>query len=197
VTSSSGGPLGVTDAEGLVKMLLDKFRAVVGGDRLQVAADRGLTFHEIITLASLVEREAAVDEERALIAGVYQNRLNHLKGVPGILNADPSVLYALDTVALSKTDFKDWPNYFFWATAEQKLADVTLPEELQGYQSYQVAGLPPGPICSPSLASIDAALTPNTSDGYLYFVAIPDEKTHAFAKTLEEHNANLHKYGYQ
>ncbi len=79
---------------------------------------------------------------------------------------------------------------------KEKLSDISLPEALQGYQSYQVGGLPPGPICTPSLASIDAALHPNTTDGYLYFVAIPNQHTHAFAKTLVEHNANLKKYGY-
>ena len=68
--------------------------------------------------------------------------------------------------------------------------------DLQGYQTYQVAGLIPGPISTPSLASIDAALKPNTAAGYLYFVLIPDTKQHAFAKTLKEHNANLRKYGY-
>ncbi|MEZ0240456.1 MAG: endolytic transglycosylase MltG [Chloroflexota bacterium] len=197
VISSSGGPVQATDAEDLVKMLLDTFRTTVGADRMQVPEDRGMTFDQVVTLASLVEREAVVDEERALIAGVYQNRLDGLDGVPKILNADPSIIYALDSVALESQDFATWPEYFFWAVPQQKLSDVALPEALQGYQSYQVAGLPPGPICTPSLASIDAALHPNTSEGYLYFVAVPNEHTHAFARTLGEHNANLHKYGYQ
>jgi UPF0755 protein len=69
-------------------------------------------------------------------------------------------------------------------------------EALAGYQTYQRAGLIPGPISTPSVASIDAALAPDQRDGFLYFVAIPDEQTHAFAKTLAEHNANLRKYGY-
>lgn len=197
VTSSSGGPVQATDAEDLVKMLLDKFRATVGLDRMQIAEERKMTFQQVLTLASLVEREAVVDEERALIAGAYQNRLDGVSGVPPLLNADPSIIYALDTVALEGADFATWPDYFFWSVPQEKLADLTLPEALQGYQSYQVGGLPPGPICTPSLASIDAALHPNTTEGYLYFVAIPDEHTHAFAKTLVEHNANLKKYGYE
>ena len=73
-----------------------------------------------------------------------------------------------------------------------------MPDELAGYQTYAVAGLPPGPIATPTVASIDAALKPNDKDGYLYFVAIPDgEGKHAFAKTYEEHQANLKKYGYR
>jgi UPF0755 protein len=196
VTASSGGPVQATNAEDLVRMLLDKFKATVGLDRMQVPEDRKMTFQQVLTLASLVEREAVVDEERALIAGVYQNRLDGVSGVPPLLNADPSIIYALDTIALEKADFTTWPEYFFWAVPKEKLSDVSLPEALQGYQSYQVGGLPPGPICTPTLASIDAALHPNTTDGYLYFVAIPNEHTHAFAKTLVEHNANLKKYGY-
>jgi UPF0755 protein len=196
VTASSGGPIQATNAEDLVRMLLDKFKATVGLDRMQVPEDRKMTFQQVLTLASLVEREAVVDEERALIAGVYQNRLDGVSGVAPLLNADPSIIYALDTIALEGADFTTWPDYFFWAVPKEKLSDVSLPEALQGYQSYQVGGLPPGPICTPTLASIDAALHPNTTDGYLYFVAIPNEHTHAFAKTLVEHNANLKKYGY-
>ena len=77
------------------------------------------------------------------------------------------------------------------------LANLKLPDALKGYQTYQRAGLIPGPISTPSLKSIDAALAPDQKDGYLYFVAIPDEKAHAFAKTLAEHNANKRKYGYE
>ena len=72
-----------------------------------------------------------------------------------------------------------------------------MPEELPGYQTYQTPGLIPGPICTPSLPSIDAALEPDTEDKYIYFVAIPDGGgAHAFAKTATEHQENLKKYGY-
>jgi UPF0755 protein len=81
------------------------------------------------------------------------------------------------------------------------MSAVPVPDDLAGYQTYNVAGLIPGPICTPTLASIDAALEPNTKTGYLFFVAIRDAsgKTtgkHAFAKTEAEHIANLRKYGY-
>jgi UPF0755 protein len=196
VTRSDGGPTQVTTAEGLVRMLLDRFAQVVGEERMNVPAARHMTFYQIVTLASIVEHEAAVDQERPLIAGVYQNRLNGLHGVARVLNADPTVTYATDTMALAKLPFQQWQEYFFWKVPPSPLAQVNVDANLQGYQTYQVAGLIPGPISTPSLASIDAALKPSTAAGYLYFVLIPDTKQHAFAKTLEEHNANLRKYGY-
>jgi UPF0755 protein len=178
----------------LIRRMLDRFYATVGPDRLKVPKSRGLTFYQVLSLASIVEREAVLDEERPLIAGVYQNRLDNR---PYILNADPTVLYANDTMQLSKLRFDDWQTYAFWSPPGGTLKAVQVPAELQGYQSYQVKGLPPGPICTPTVASIDAALEPDDKAGYYYFVAIPDGGgKHAFAKTYKEHQANLKKYGY-
>jgi UPF0755 protein len=196
VTASAADPSKVTNAEALVRLLLDRFAGVVGEDRMNVPKDRHMSFYQVVTLASIVEHEAALDEERPLIAGVYQNRLNGLHGVARILNADPTVTYATDTMALATLPFEQWKDYFFWKVPASPLANVQVDPDLQGYQTYQTAGLIPGPISTPSLASIDAALHPNTATGYLYFVLIPDTKEHAFAKTLKEHNANLRKYGY-
>jgi UPF0755 protein len=196
ITRANGAQQEVTTADDLVRLLLDRFEEVVTPERMQVPEDRGLTFYEVVTLASIVEHEAIVDGERALIAGVYQNRLDGLDGVPRILNADPTVTYATDTMALAELPFGEWKDYFFWKVPASPLADVEVDEELAGYQTYQRAGLIPGPISTPSVASIDAALAPDQADGYLYFVAIPDQQTHAFAKTLAEHNENLRKYGY-
>lgn len=186
-----------TDAEGLLRMMLDKFATTIGAARMEVPKERGLDFFQVITLASIVEREAVLDQERPLIAGVYQNRLVGYKGIAKILNADPTVIYAVDSIELSKIGIAEWQNYFFWKVPQQKLADITVPTELAGYQTYRSPGLIPGPICSPSLASIEAALQPDTTEGYLYFVAIPNGKgAHAFAKSYAEHQANLKKYGY-
>jgi UPF0755 protein len=188
-----------TTAEELVRLMLDKFYANVGQQRLNVPKDRGLNFYQVLTLASIVEREAVLDEERPLIAGVYQNRMDGIPGIKNkILNADPTVLYAMDTVALDKLAFDDWKSYTFWMPPGVPLGSVQLPEDLQGYQTYQVPGLVPGPIATPSLPSIDAALEPNTADKYIYFLAIPDGGgRHVFAKTKAEHDANRQKYGYQ
>jgi UPF0755 protein len=184
-----------TTPDELISMMLDKFEQQVG-DKLNVPKARGLSFYKVLTLASIVEREAVLDEERPIIAGVYQNRLTQ-KGGSQILNADPVVFYALDTIALAKLDFAEWQQYLFWKPPGVALSGVVLPKELAGYQSYRVKGLPPGPICTPSLASIDAALAPNTANHYLYFLAIPDGSgKHVFEKTYAEHQANLKKYGY-
>jgi UPF0755 protein len=189
----------VTSADDLIRMLLDQFRAKVGEERMNVPESRGMTFYEIVTLASIVEHEAGPgDKERALIAGVYQNRLDGLNGVARILNADPTVKYAFDTMALEDLDFDQWQSYFFWEVPPGPMAEIQVDPSLQGYQTYQVAGLIPGPISTPSLASIDAALKPNQRKGFLYFVLIPesDPPEHAFARTLAQHEENLRKYGY-
>ena len=178
----------------LIRRMLDRFYDTVGADRLKVPKDRGMTFYQVLTLASIVEREAVLDDERPLIAGVYQNRLDN---PPRILNADPTVLYANDTMELAKLKFDDWKTYSFWSPPGGSLKELPVSEDLAGYQSYVVPGLPPGPIATPTVASIDAALEPNDKAGYFYFVAIPDSGgKHAFAKTYKEHQANLKKYGY-
>jgi UPF0755 protein len=187
-----------TTPEELIRKMLDGFHAAVGDDKLKVAADRGLTFYQVLSLASIVEREAVLDEERALIAGVYQNRMDGIPGIRNkILNADPTVIYANDTVQLDALDFEKWQEYRFWVVPEVPLRDVPLPAELMGFQTYTQPGLIPGPIATPTLASIDAALHPDTADKYIYFLAIPEtDGKHAFAKTKKEHDANRKKYGY-
>ena len=184
-----------TTADDLVRMMLNAFYDRVGADRLAVPDARGLTFHQILTLASIVEREAVLDEERPLIAGVYQNRLNPKKWPTGLLQSDPTIFYTNDTLQLDALGFAKWPTYVFWDKLEQQLP-VPLPDDLAGYNTYTSKGLPPGPICSPSLASIDAALQPNTRTGYLFFIAKGDGSgSSAFAKTKAEHEKNVAKYG--
>ena len=185
-----------TSALELVKAMLDKFYAVAG-TLLEVPAERKMTFHQVITLASIVEREAVLDEERALIAGVYQNRLNGLNKIAKILNADPTVIYAVDTMNLAKLEFADWKTYAFWNIPPSPMATTQVTPALAGYQTYTGAGLIPGPICTPSLPSIQAALNPDTASGYLFFLALPDKSgKHVFSKTQAEHDANRKKYGY-
>jgi UPF0755 protein len=165
---------------------------------MQVPADRGMSFYQVLALASIVEREAVLDEERPLIAGVYQNRIDGIPGIKNkILNADPTVFYAWDTMQLGAMDFDQWKTYKFWAPPGVPLRDIKVPEALLGYQTYTQPGLIPGPIATPTLASIDAALHPDTADKYIYFLAIPDGGgKHVFAKTAKEHEANKKKYGY-
>jgi UPF0755 protein len=177
----------------LVRMLVNNYHTQLGEPLLKRIAESGKSLYEVVTLASLVDKEAKLDAERPVIAGVFQNRIDKKM----LLNADPTVIYAKDTIELAKTDMAAWTNYYFWAPIKGGLAEFNVPAELTGYQTYQHRGLPPGPICTPRATSVEGALEPDTTTGYLYFVAIPDGGgAHAFAKTLKEHEANLQKYGY-
>jgi UPF0755 protein len=177
----------------LIRLLVNNYHKQLGDDLLQRIAAGDRSLYEVVTLASLVDKEAKLDEERPIIAGVFQNRLDKKM----LLNADPTVIYAKDSIELAKLPIDDWPDFYFWAQIKGPLASFDVPAELAGYQTYQKRGLPPGPICTPRVSSVEAALAPDTSTGYLYFVAIPDGSgMHAFAKTLKEHEANLQKYGY-
>lgn len=168
---------GITADQLINRMLLEFDQRFTPAMRSQ-AAERKLTIQEVLTLASIVERETVKPEEAPLIASVYLNRLKNKT----YLNADPTVQYAIGYQA----DTKQW-----WKSP------VTL-EEYQNvvspYNTYLHPGLPPGPIAEPSMNSIQAVLQPADSD-YLYFLATGDGG-HAFARTIEEQNANLSKYGY-
>ena len=187
-----------TTPEELIRKMLDGFIANVTEAKLTVPAERGLTFYQVLALASIVEREAVLDEERPLIAGVYQNRIDGIPGIKNkILNADPTVIYGYDTVMLNSIDFGTWKDYVFWKVPEGiAMRDIELPGSLVGFQTYTQPGLIPAPIVTPTVASIDAALHPDTADKYIYFLAIPDTSAHVFAKTAKEHDANRKKYGY-
>jgi UPF0755 protein len=130
----------------------------------------GLTQHEVITLASLIEKEVQVDEERPLIAAVYHNRLQ--RGMR--LQCDPTVIYALG-------DRFD---------GNLRKADLRIDSP---YNTYRYAGLPPGPIASPGRRSLEAAVAPASVDS-LYFVATGRQGRHAFSQTLREHNKAVRKY---
>ena len=179
--------------EDLVRMMLDRFLAEVGPDRMKVAASRGLTWYEVLTLASLVEREARLDSERPMIAGVLEDRLNPHAETAGFLGSDPTVFYVNDTLQLAKVAVATWVGYTFWAPFQGTLP-VNLPSDLAGYNTYTSKGLPPGPVCTPTVVSIDAALNPDTNGGYLYFLAKKDGTT-VFAKTYAEHKKNIQMYG--
>jgi UPF0755 protein len=187
-----------TTPEEMLRLMLDEFVENVGEARLEVPEERGLNAYQVLTLASIVEREAVLDAERPLIAGVYQNRIDKVDGVEtGLLNADPTVIWAADTVNLDALAFERWVEYNFWTVPEAPLAEVDLPEPLVPYNSYTQAGLPPGPIATPTLSSIDAALEPDTEEGFIYFLAIPGgDGEHVFAKTKKQHDKNRAEYGY-
>jgi peptidoglycan lytic transglycosylase G len=124
----------------------------------------GLTRYDGLIIASLVESEVLLDEERPVVSSVIRNRID----IGMKLDIDATVLYALGTRDISKFD-----------------REVDSP-----YNTYTVNGLPPTPISAPSRASLEAAAIPATTD-YLYYVLSDTEGHHAFAATLEEHNANV------
>ena len=159
------------------------------------AQSHGLDFYQTVILASIVEREAILDVERPMIAGVYQNRVDGLDGVR-VLNAEPVLIYAKDTINLRDIHISEWPDYLFWTLdGLGSAADFVVPSDLEGFQVWHSRGLPPGPICTPGLASLQAALAPNTDDGYLYFLAKGDGSNgHVFARTYEEHLHNIDVY---
>jgi UPF0755 protein len=161
--------------EDLIYYMLDTFDAQFTPAMREQAEELGLTIHEVVTIASIVERETAVPEERPFVAAVYLNRL-----VAGMkLDADPTVVYLIG-------DEEDW-----WPQLEpdqQYSAQV----EDSDYNTYVKDGLPPGPICNPGIASIKAVLYAEDVD-YLYFVATGDGG-HVFASTYEEHLENVETY---
>lgn len=164
----------------LIGRQLDNFaeKVLPAWQAAQGAGTTQLSLYQVLTLASIVEREAVIDDERPLIAGVYLNRL--ARGMR--LQADPTVQYAMGY----QPDTGRW-----WKTPVylEEYDRVESP-----YNTYKVEGLPPGPICSPSISSIRAVLAPERHD-YLYFVAEPGGTgRHVFAKTFEEHLENVRRY---
>ena len=184
-----------TTAEELIRDMLDNFHAQIG-DRLDVPAARGLSFYEVLTLASLVEHEALHDSDRPKIAGVFTDRLDPKLFPNGHLGSDPTVFYIHDTIELDPSDLPSWTQYVFWDSLPKGYQlPAVLPDDLAGYNTYTHTGLIPGPICTPTLKSIDAALNPDTSQHYLYFLAKADGSGDiVYARTLKEHEANIRKY---
>jgi len=184
-----------TDAEGLLRTLLARRQAEIGGLLDHALPPPLTTFYEALTLASIVEAEAALDEERPVIAGVFLNRLDRAQWPTRLLNADPTIIYGNDMLQLRELPIEEWDTFVFWSPPGRAMAEVQLPEDLFGYQSYRSRGLPPTPIRSPTLTSIMGVLEPDTAEGYLYFVAKADgTNSHAFARTWEEHLANIERY---
>jgi UPF0755 protein len=162
-------------AEELLDLMLTNFEDQVAPLRAGYAA-QGLSLHEAVTLASIVERETPLAEERPLIAGVFLNRL----AVPMRLQADPTVQYALGYA----------PGLSTWWKSPLSAADLQIDSP---YNTYLVEGLPPGPIANPGLASLQAVAQPQDSE-FIYFVADCGRPgAHTFAVTYDEHLQNVER----
>ena len=157
----------------VITRMLDNFDNRITPDIRAAITQSGMTFHEVITLASIIQGEAPDEENMAKVSAVYQNRLNNPAEYP-LLQADPTRKYA----------------------KEQILADLGDEGQMMAtaYNTYESEGLPPGPINNPGLAAIKAAVFPSTEmEGYYYFCSDLKTREFFYAKTLDEHNANLVK----
>lgn len=160
---------GSTEADIINRMLaeLDRKLDQLPEDWQTVLEERGLTVHQLLTIASLVEREVVLEEERPIVAGVIHNRLK--KKMP--LQIDATIQYLLDK-------------------QKERLLEADLKVD-SPYNTYTNPGVPPGPIAAPSLKSIEAALYPEESD-YLYYVTKKDgSNSHLFAVTYKQHLKNI------
>ena len=158
---------GMTEEE-ILRIMVTRFRQAVPEDIEQRAEGLGLDAHSVVTLASLIEKEARLDAERPLVAAVFYNRLR--RNMP--LQSDPTAVYGA----------VDPPH---------RITPLDLRRQ-SPYNTYLIAGLPPGPIANPGTASIMAALHPARVD-FLYFVA-KNDGSHFFSRTLEDHTQAVRKY---
>jgi len=160
-----------TTAAQLAARMVARFEKALTPEVRAQASARGLTVRQLVTLASLVEKETAKADERPLVAAVYANRIKIGMG----LQCDPTVIYALERAG----------RY----TGNLTRADLQFDSP---YNTYRYAGLPPGPIAAPGAASLQAAAEP-ADVPYIYFVSRNDG-SHVFATTLAEHNRNVHEW---
>ncbi|MEA3545699.1 MAG: endolytic transglycosylase MltG [Thermodesulfobacteriota bacterium] len=156
------------DEKALLRMMVEQLRRHIDDELQQQLKALGLTLHQWLTLASIIEKEAGIVAEMPLISSVFHNRLK--RHIP--LQTDPTVIYGIKN---------------FDGNITRKHLKTPTP-----YNTYLIRGLPPGPIASPGLAALEAAVNPLESK-YLYFVAQGDGR-HQFSKTLKEHNAAVRKY---
>ena len=163
-------PRGAT-ADDLVEAMLAQFRWTFDDALLAQAAEQEMTVRQVVTLASLIQRETGRDDERPIVSAVYTNRLH--RRMP--LQCDPTVIYALQLDGLYDGNL----------TRDNLRYDSP-------YNTYVYLGLPPGPIAAPGAADLRAALAP-ADVSYVYFVSRNDG-SHVFADTLREHNRNVREY---
>src|SRR5262249_8788030 len=162
-----------TTPEDLIRAMVNRFEEVFTADWSMKASRLGLTVHQVVTLASIIEKEAKVPDERPHMASVFFNRMK----IGMALGSDPTFIYA----AILAGDYDGNPN------------QPRHRQRASAYNTYLVTGLPPGPIASPGRASIEAVLHPdNTED--LYFVVNSRDGRHKFSRTAAEHEAAVLEY---
>ena len=156
------------DVAQILETMVSRLRSEISDVWIKRAAELGLTLHEVITLASIIEKETGAPSERPLISSVFHNRLKKKMR----LETDPTVIYGIED---------------FDGNLTRKHLETKTP-----YNTYRINGLPPGPIASPGRSAIEAALYP-AQTGYLFFVSKKDG-THQFSTNLVDHNRAIRKY---
>jgi UPF0755 protein len=156
------------DPEEVTQMMVHQFRKVFGPDFARWASELGISEREVVILASIIEKETSLSEEKPLVSAVFHNRLR--KKIP--LQSDPTVIYGIKN--------------FNGNLTKQDLMRPT------PYNTYVIAGLPPTPICNPGKDSLLAAVHP-APVSYLYFVS-KNDGSHYFSSAIEEHNRAVWKY---
>lgn len=175
IPKTAGSSTTISDV--IIKKALDNFSAKFTSAMQQQASKLGMSIYQIVTLASIIEKEtgsskvsaADLDTQRKMVAGVFYNRLN--AGMA--LQSDATVSYAMTQLGKNPEPIDTAIN--------------------SPYNTYKYPGLPYGPICNPSLSSIKAALSPTAND-YVYFLSVPGTGEIIFSKTFEEHQKNKAKY---
>lgn len=158
-----------TPPESILRTFVNRFHEVVTPELRAQGRSMGMNLQEVLTLASVIEKETGLARERPIVSGVFHNRLR--QNIP--LQSDPTVIYAL-------SDSFD---------GNIRKVDLSIDSP---YNTYRVRGLPPGPIANPGLAAIQAAIHPTPSN-FVYFVSRNDG-SHVFSATLAEHNKAVDKY---
>lgn len=160
-----------TDAEGFVSRMFQEYNRFWNEERRQLALTKGLTPIQVSTLASIVNKETNMSDEMPRVAGVYLNRLKN----NWLLQADPTLIFAWNDFSIKRV--------------LDRHKEIESP-----YNTYKHTGLPPGPICIPSVTALKAVL--NAEDHHYYFFCAKEDFSgyHNFAKTLSEHNRNAAKY---
>ena len=163
---------GISEEE-LVEIIIEKFKDVFSEKMRLQARDMGFSIREIVTLSSLIEKETSLESERRLVASVYHNRLKKKM----LLQCDPTMIYALKKAGIY--------NKMQWKKMGRKIDSP--------FNTYKYTGLPPGPICSPGKASLEAAMSPEDTE-FLYFVRKQrGKRSHYFSKSYKEHRWAIKK----
>lgn len=162
-----------TTVDQFFEILIQGFRAQITDEYMRAFDSQGLSLHQAITLASIIQREAMVESEMRTISSVFYNRLS----IGMMLQADPTIQYALGYNQLQKS----------WWVTPLTLSDLVFNSP---YNTYLFPGLPPGPICNPGLSAIEAVAFPELTSYYYFQAKCDGSGYHNFANTLDQHIAN-------